>query len=133
MKSRLGEYRSILTFLFLAVYPITVMAGQDLFQNTTGVTVHQGLYALFMGAWGALAIFTEKWVSAKEQVVWYRVFIKDLCNATLASAIALLVCVYKGITPAMIGGVCALAGYGGGRTLSWAYGKAMKWGEKLTG
>ena len=119
--------------LFLVVYPITVMAAQDLFKDTTGVTLNQGLYSLFMGFWGALAIFTEKWVKTKEANSWIKIFVGDLVGATLAAYIALLFCVWVNIASAAIGIACALSGYGGGHTLRWFYAKFRKTGDQALG
>lgn len=125
--------RTVVAFMYLVLYPLTAIAGQDLFRDTTGVTIHQGLYALFMGFWGALAAFLEQWAVSKESNSWGKLFFKDLSAATLASYITLLVCVWLTVTAALIGAFCAIGGYGGSRTLKWYQNKAQKAGDQALG
>lgn len=121
VKSLHGEYSKGLVFLFLTLYPLSVVAGQGLFHETTGFTYHQAFYALVMGFWGALAAFTQKWVKGETVGKGFQVFVKDLVNSTLASSIALMLCVYKEVPPALIGVVCSLGGYGGVSFLDFIY------------
>lgn len=121
MKRLHGEYPKVLMTMFLVAYPLSVAAGQSLFHETTGFTHHQALYAFIMGFWGALAAFTQKWVKGETGSHGIRIFFKDLVNSTLAAFIALMFCVYKGVSPALIGMVCSLAGYGGVSFLDFVY------------
>lgn len=133
MGKRSVDYRTAALVLFIVMYPISVMAGPDVFQDTTGFSLNQGVYALFMGFWGALATFTQKFVTDRQGVRWIRRLFKDMINSTLAASIALMVCIYKEVHPAIVGVVCALSGYGGVRTMDWAYAKFINQADKATG
>lgn len=133
VKNRLGDHHKVLVFLFLSMYPLSVMASQGVFQDTTGFSLSQALYALFMGFWGALATFTQKWVKGETDARGIRIFVKDLTNSTLASSIALMICVHQGVSPALIGMTCSLAGYGGVSFLDFVYKRFINQTSKATG
>lgn len=133
MRKQLEDYTHFLVFLGLVFYPLSAMAGTDIFKDTTGFTLYQASYAIFMGFWGVLASFTQKYVKGGDKVRWGRVFLKDFVNATLASCLALMFCVYKGLHPALIGLVCTVAGYGGVSSLDFIKRKVFSAADKATG
>lgn len=119
-----------LLYALLVGYPISAMASVAVFEQTTGLNIYQAIYAFIMGFWGAVASLSRKFATDAVRDHWGKVIFADVINATLASTITYMFCAHLQVPPALMGVLCALAGFGGISFMDWAYKKFMDKADK---
>ncbi len=90
------------------------------------VPIKQYAYVCWMASWGAAAAFLQKYASGEITKTWSNVMLhitKDAVNSTLAAVLTFMLCRHFNVPKALEAISYTLAGYGGARTLEWAYKK----------
>ncbi len=91
------------------------------------------IYVCWMATWGACAAFLQKYAAGEIDKTWRNITLhatKDAVNSNLAAILAFMLCQHFGVPKAIEAISYTLAGYGGARTLEFAY---KKWISTASG
>jgi hypothetical protein len=89
------------------------------------------LYVCWMGTWGSLAAFLQKYAANQLGDRWKAYLLRDVVNSNLAAILVFWCSNHFGVPKALEAIAYTLAGYGGARTMEWGYRKWIATSDTL--
>jgi hypothetical protein len=120
---------NLLVALFLCAYVPSVYAA-DVMLGPLNIPMKDYGAVVLMGTWGSAAAMLQKFSKGRD-VNWKVTAVSDVVNANLAAMLMFLTCKHFEMPAAPTAIAYSLAGYGGARTLEWAYKRWIGAGDAL--